>query len=147
MKKQILYCITVSVLFLFIGRLTASAVTGDYLTTVQIPFDFQVNDKLLPAGEYVIRRDPQNPQILLIQCPDKNIGITVHTILHSLSERPGKTSLVFKKYDDKHFLTEVKMLGLGEGYTLIKSKAERQLVQEVKATTIRVVSNSVTTNN
>jgi len=150
MKKQTLYRIAVSVLFLFFGRLPASALSPEYLITVQVPFEFQVNGKLLPAGEYVIKRDPQMPQLLLIQCPEQNIWVTVHTIPHSLSGQPARTSLTFKQYGEKRFLSEVKVLGRGDGYALIKSKAERRLARIAEAKTIhatRAIPNSATTNN
>jgi len=147
MKKQTLYYIAVVALFLFIGRLPASAVSPEYLMTVQVPFEFQVNEKLLPAGNYVIKRDPQTPQILMIQCPEQNIWATVHTIPHSLSEGTVRTSLIFKEYDEKYFLSEVRVLGRGDGYALTQSKAERRLAQIAKAKTSRAVPNSATANN
>ena len=147
MKKQILYCIAVSALFLFFGRLTASALSLEYLMTVQVPFEFQVNEKMLPVGKYHIKRDPQNPQILLIQCPEQNIWVTIHTLQHSLSEQPAQTSLIFKEYEGKHFLSEVRVLGRGDGYALIQSKAERRLAQSAKAKNTRAIPNSAAANN
>lgn len=147
MKKQTLYHIAVLVLFLCFGRLPASAQSLEYLMTIQVPFEFQVNEQLLPAGKYVIKRDPQTPQLLLIQSTEQNIGVTVHTIPHSLPEYPTRGSLTFQEYDEKHFLSEVKLLGRGDGYALIKSKAERRLAQIAKATTTHTIPNGATTNN
>ena len=150
MKKQSLYRIAVSVLFLSFGRLPASALSLEYLTTVQIPFEFQVNEKLLPAGKYVINRDPQTPNFLLIQCPEQNIWVTVRTIPRSLPEYPAQTSLIFTGYGAKRFLSEVRVLGRGDGYALIKSKAERRLAQSAKASTIQAtqaIPGSGATNN
>ena len=126
MKKQTLYCIAVSVLFLFIGRGPALAQSEEYVMTVQVPFEFQVNGRLLPAGKYVIRRFAQDPLILLIQCPEQKIWATVHTIPHSLSEPSPRTSLIFYEYGEKHFLSEVRVLGQGEGYA-IETRAERRM--------------------
>jgi hypothetical protein len=75
MKKQTLYRIAVSVLFLFFGKLPASAQSNEYLMTIQVPFDFQVNEKLLPAGKYVIKPNPQTPQILLIQLNETELPL------------------------------------------------------------------------
>ena len=147
MKKQTLYRIAVSVLFLSFGRLPASALSLEYLTTVQIPFEFQVNEKLLPAGKYVVKRDTHSPQLLLIQCPEQNIWMTVHTIPHRLSGQPARTSMVFMEYGEDHFLSEIKVLGLGDGYALIKSKSERRLAQIAKAKAIQANPNGTTTNN
>jgi len=136
MKKHVLYHIAVSVLFLFFGSLTAWA-HPEYLMTIQVPFDFQVNEKLLQAGKYEIKRDPQNPRILMIQCLERKIWVTVHTIPHSLSKEPARTSLIFTEYGAKRFLSEVKVLGREDGFALIKSKSERRLAQTAEAKAIR----------
>jgi hypothetical protein len=147
MKKQTLYRIAISVLFLLFGGLPASAQSSQYLMTIQIPFEFQVNEKQLPAGKYVIRRDQQTPQLLLIQCPEQNIWMAVHTIPHSLSEQPSRGSLIFKDYGEKRFLSEVKLLGRRDGYALIKSKAERRMAQITETKTIHATPKGATTDN
>jgi hypothetical protein len=146
MKKQTLYHIAVLVLFLFFGSLTASA-HPEFLMTVQVPFDFQVNEKLLPAGKYEIQRDPLNPRILVIQSPERKIWVAVHTIPHSLSKEPAQTSLLFTEYGAKHFLSEVTVLGREDGFALVKSKAERKLAQTAEAKNIHATPNSVAANN
>jgi hypothetical protein len=115
--------------------------------TIQVPFDFHVNDELLPAGKYVIKRDPQMPQLLLIQCVERNISVMVHVIPLSLSKEPARTSLTFKEYGGKHFLSEVKVLGRGAGYALTRSKAEHRLAKLAGAKTIRAISKGTPTNN
>ncbi len=115
--------------------------------TIQIPFDFQVNDELLPAGKYDIKRDPQMPQVLLIRCADRNISVMVHVISLNLSKEPTRTSLTFKEYGGKHFLSEVKVLERAIGYTLTRSKAEHKLAKLAEAKTIRTISKGSSTNN
>ena len=126
MKKQTLSFIVGAMLLLCVGRLPASA---QDLSTVQIPFDFQVDEQLFPAGEYVIKRDPQTPQWLLIQSLDRKVRVFVHTIPHKLPDYTGKTRMVFRKYGERQFLAEVRLVGHEDGFALIKSKAERQLAQ------------------
>jgi len=147
MKKQTLYRIAVSVLFLFFGRLPASAQSLEDLMTVQVPFEFQVNEKVLPAGKYIIKRDPQAPNFLQIHCPDQKIWAPVHTIPHSLSEQPTRTSLIFNEYGAKRFLSEVRVLGREDGYALIKSRAERRLAQSAESKSFHAIPNGATTNN
>ncbi|MGH9853607.1 MAG: hypothetical protein ACREBD_27525 [Blastocatellia bacterium] len=147
MKNQTLYRIAVSVLFLLFGSLPASAQSHENLIKVQVPFEFQVDEKLLPAGKYVIRRDPQAPKFLRIQSTEQNILVIVNTIPLTLSKHPARTSLIFKKYDEKYFLSEVKVAGRGDGYALFKSKTERRLAQIEKAKTISAAPNGATTNN
>ncbi len=150
MKKQTLYRIAVSVLFLLFGSLPASAQSQENVMTFQVPFEFQVNEKLLPAGKYVIKRDPQMPKFLQIQSTEQNILVVVNTIPLTLLKEPARTSLTFKKYGEKHFLSEVKVLGRGDGYALFKSKTERRLAQIAESKTvktIRAIPGGATTNN
>ena len=147
MKKQILYCIAVLILFLSLGTMPASAHSLEHLVTISIPFDFQVNDELLPAGKYVIKRDPQMPQILVIQCAARKISVMVHTIALNLSKEPARTSLTFKEYGGKHFLSEVKVLERAAGYLLTRSKTEDRLAKRGEAKTIRTISKGLPTKN
>ncbi len=139
MKKQTLYSFAMSVLVLFLWSLPASAQSSDDVTTYQIPFQFQVGEKLLPAGQYLIKRNPQMPQMMLIHCLERKLWVAVQTIPRQLPEYPNRSSLIFKKYDGAYFLTEVKVLGHGNGYALIKSKTERKLVQMAETKTIRAI--------
>lgn len=133
MKNQTLYRIAVSALFLLFGSLPAFAQTQECAMTVQVPFEFQVNETVLPAGKYVVRRDTQMPGILQVQSPDKKIFVLVNTEPLNLSGQRAKASLTFKEYEGKHFLSEVKFSRYGLGYSLTASKAERKLAQAAKA--------------
>lgn len=147
MKKQTLYCIAVSILFLLFGRLSASAQSLENLMSVQVPFDFQVGEKLLPAGKYVIKRDPQLPKLLLIHSTEQNILAAAYTITLDLPKEPARTSLTFAEYGGKHFLSEVKVQGRGVGYALPKSKIEHSLAKLSGPKSIRAIPNGTPANN
>jgi len=138
MKKQTIYRAAVSVLFLLCVSLRVHALSVETLMTIQVPFDFQVNEKLLPAGKYVIKRDPQMPNLLQIECPERKILVIVNTLPYSFPEKriQTRTSMMFKEYGEKHFLSEVKLSGYGFGFSLIESKDERKLAKAAKANTI-----------
>ncbi len=140
MKKQTFFRIAMPVLFLFLASFPASAQSLENLMTVQVPFDFQVNEKQLPAGKYVIKRDPQTPQFLQIHCPERNVSVIVYTIPLNLPKEPARTSLTFKEYGEKRFLSEVRVLGRGVGYGLTRSKAEHRLARNTEAKTKRAIS-------
>jgi hypothetical protein len=143
MKKQTLYSIVAAVLILSLGSAAASAQRGSVFT-FQVPFEFQAQGKTLPAGKYTVRRDPMTPGLLRIQNYDQNLWLSVYTVPHRLSEDPAETCLVFKGYGEKRFLTEVKVLGLGDGYELIKTKAQRREEQIAKAKTTHMIPESAT---
>lgn len=147
LKKQTFYRIAVSVLFLFFGSLPAFAQSLENLMTVQVPFDFQVGEKTFPAGKYVIKRDPQTPQLLQIHCPERNIAVIVYTITLNLPKESARTSLTFKEYGEKHFLSEVRVVGRGVGYELTRSKAEHQLARKTEPKTLHAIPKATSRNN
>jgi hypothetical protein len=129
MKKHTLSLIAGTV-FLLCGGLPAVA---QDIVKVQVPFDFQVNWQQLKAGEYTIKRDPQEPRRLTIQSSGRKVWVVVNTIPHRLSKDPTQPSLLFRSYGEQHFLAEVWVTGNKDGYALIKSKAERRLARMAKA--------------
>ena len=147
MKKQVFFCLLAPILFLFFASVSVSAQSMENLMTVQVPFDFQVGEKTLPAGRYVIKRDPQMPKLLLIQCPEKKILVATYTMTLSLPKEPARASLSFKEYQGKHFLAEVKLLGRGDGYVLARSKTEQKLAQSTKVNNIYATPNGASRND
>jgi len=133
MKKRMLYHIAVTALVLVAGGLTASAQSQESRIVIQVPFDFQVGKTLLPAGKYVVKRDIQMPSLLRIQSLDRKVSVVFHALPHSVEPEQKLASLVFKEYDQKHFLSDVRFSGYGAGYSLIESKAERKLARAAKA--------------
>jgi hypothetical protein len=86
--------------------------------TANVPFEFTVGGRTLPAGDYSIRTGV-NPTIVQVQ------GTGAHTGVLSLSWRvdvqdknpAAATKLVFNRYGDKYFLSEV-----SDGYESVAMK-------------------------
>ena len=133
MKKQTVYSIALSFLFLLFGGLKVSAQSTEYMMTVQVPFDFEVGGKVLPAGQYIIKRHQQSPTLLLIQSAERGIYLFTQVESLNVAEKRTKSSLVFKEYDQQHFLSEVRFPGFGSRFVLSESKAERKLAQAAGA--------------
>ncbi len=133
MQKTTLYRVAGIALILFFGTLTALAQTQKGSMTIQVPFDFQISGEELPAGKYTIKRDSQSPVILLIQSTDRKKSVAFSTMSHSLSKQSAKPSLVFKEYNQNHYLSEVRFPGDGVGYARVESKTERKLAKADKA--------------
>src|SRR5262245_8101136 len=146
MKKQLLYPVALSVLMIFFGGLSVSAQSLDYLMTIDVPFDFQVSGKVLPAGKYEVRRDPRVPQILVLESNRKKVWEVIHTSPRNLPGDKNLTSLVFKNYGGTHFLSEVRVPMRGEGYAITMSKAERKLAQSFDPKPTRATSSNAANN-
>ena len=72
---------------------------------VQIPFDFQVAGKTLPAGQYVIERSTLfSSEGLKLRSLDKKHGAFVLTSTVQSSLRQTDSRLVFNRYKERYFL-------------------------------------------
>ena len=101
---------------------------------VSIPFDFTVKGKTLPAGEYEVRRINDEPIGLLIRnMHDKHDNVVFETqpkIDRSITKRD---ELIFTRYGDSYFLSEVVTAGEQTGEEINPSHRERELRREMMA--------------
>lgn len=139
MRKQTLCRAVMLGLFLLAGWLTVQAQPTERLFTLRIQFDFQINETVLPAGEYTFSRVPQIQNLIVIEDPSRKFSMTVLTNPVQESEDFVQNSLTFNEYGGKHFLTELRGGWRNCKYTLIKSKTERKLAHSQSARTIRTV--------
>jgi len=112
-----------------------------------IPFDFTVRGKTLPAGEYEVTRINDEPEGLLIRnIHDKRDDVVFTTEPKGEQRIPRNNMLVFNRYGDSYFLSEVVTAGVQTGQELNPSHAERALRRElakneVQPQTVTVASN------
>lgn len=146
MKKQTFYRLAVLAFLLCGGKLLVAAQPAQPLMTVQIPFEFQIKEKVMPAGRYVIKRDLHR-QLLRIQCREQNASMIVFTDTIGLWQESSPARLIFREYEGKHFLAEVWSPELATKYELTMSKAESRLKHLAKARIIRLVPNDTQAKN
>jgi hypothetical protein len=92
---------------------------------VNVPFNFTVNDTLLPAGSYTFGFDRMHPDLLLIR--DRTTEIRARDLGQRGAIGPGKThALIFHGYDGVYFLSEIRFDSASNGVFLPATKAERQ---------------------
>lgn len=144
LKKQVFGRLAMLTLLLSFASLAAYAQSAEPFMRVQIPFDFEVGERSLPAGKYVIKRDKQLPQFLWIQSPNRKVTVRTFTTAHSLPLRATRSSLIFKVLGERHFLAEVKDAPHGLAYSTMRPKEERRLAQ---AQIISLIPNDIQTND
>ncbi|MGB8535138.1 MAG: hypothetical protein WCD57_01880 [Acidobacteriaceae bacterium] len=69
-----------------------------------IPFDFTVGNKLLPAGTYIIKEDSEH--VIVITNRDKPIG-AVSLVNGDSNSSPNGGKLKFHRYGSQYFLSEI----------------------------------------
>ena len=97
-----------------------------------IPFDFSVRGKILPAGDYEIRRITNEPDVLIVSSlSDIHQRAIFQTEPVETSRVSSSTEIVFHQYGDSYFLSEVLTGGEQTGRELPPSREERMLRREM----------------
>ena len=130
MKKQTLSA------FILIGLILVAAVATQAQTTrplvVNVPFDFVVGKKTLPAGRYTIKRFVRdNDKLLLVQSADGRAVQSIQTSAVEASTAADAAQLKFHRYGDKYFLFQVWTPGAQTGRELPKSRLEEITIREL----------------
>ena len=113
-----------------LAALPAAAKSVDGMRA-QVPFDFHVGERLVPAGAYTVESLTADEQVLRI-VGDKG---SVATTTNSGTERghgEGRARLIFHRYGDQFFLAAVWGAD-SNGRTLSETKRERNLRKELRA--------------
>ena len=136
MKKQAFRTISMLSFLLVLAAVSVNAQRlSDNSIAVNIPFDFAVGQTKLPAGKYTLRRIalPSSYDRLVIQSADgRGDTRTFMTGPKRTSEVQKQSNLVFNRYGDQYFLSQVWMAGSDTGRDLFQSRNERNLAKESK---------------
>jgi hypothetical protein len=125
MKRQALKMFALLTLLVMVG---ATAVYGQVTARYDIPFNFVVAGKLLPAGEYLVQRGSPNDQSLLVMHNmNRRISLATGTILIGGRDLQNKSKLVFRRYGEEYFLAQVWIENESIGRKIKVSRSERQV--------------------
>jgi hypothetical protein len=117
-------------LFGFCLLLTASSALGqaEPQTVVNIPFNFVVGDKTLPAGEYVIRRNKRDSDTTwVIEQKGNGANAVLLTRPTYAKNTQEENKLVFNRYMDVYFLSSIWTTGSNTGREVQLSNRERAM--------------------
>jgi hypothetical protein len=121
--------------------LMVPATQAQSIWKAEIPFDFAVGNKWLPAGEYQVERRSQ--RVMLIQSTDARSSALAMTIEVHAGKTSDVTKLVFNRYGDQYFLSKIWTRSSDTGRELTKSRLEREVAAQSRvkpaATTVAAV--------
>ena len=144
MGRQIVKGLAMVMLLLTLALATAVATAngqGRHAVAAKVPFEFIVGAKTLAAGQYNMRVIGDAGQALSIQSADaKNRAIRLTNA--TAPQRDKRAKLVFHRYGNTYFLSEVSEGGGEGGWQLNKSKQERAMERELN----RIAANRDTRN-
>ena len=138
MRKQLLKTfaiISFLIAVAFVPVRSAQAQTLAYRVRANIPFDFIVADETLPAGDYYIYRTRQysSDDVLTISTIEGRVlAVRLTNGVQTLTPKEQGV-LIFNRYGNKHFLSQVWIAGSNMGRVFRQSRSERELEREVKS--------------
>jgi hypothetical protein len=108
--------------------LLASAQLGSSQRLVaNVPFEFRAGEMQIPAGECVVQRGGIDSKALIIGNWSAKVGLLAIPWIADATENSSTYAMVFHKYEDRYFLTGIKLKGSKAVYRLHESKAETEL--------------------
>lgn len=91
-----------------------------------VRFAFSAGKTMLPAGEYRVDRWTKDAGTLLIQRTDGSAATYAGSNAAESNARQTQTKLVFHRYGNRYFLSQVWVEGATRGRQLPKSKEEKE---------------------
>jgi hypothetical protein len=99
----------------------------DQKIIVNVPFEFNVANKVLPAGQWTAHRQPMSDRELMMENIDARVIVGSMTLPGESKMEPRTSALVFNKYGDRYFLSAIKVEGDRTTYRIPETKAEAEL--------------------
>ena len=138
MKKEALKLIatlTLTGTFALLSAMaTAHAQSSDRITA-NIPFEFVVGDKRLPAGKYSVGSISPGGTAIVVQSADGRESALALTHGVQAGRSQTQARLVFHRYGNRYFLAQAWAGGDNNGREMIKSHSERALQRELARST------------
>jgi len=136
MRKQILKGFTMLALIVVVAFITAVASANGQssrMVVADIPFDFSVGSKALTAGEYTVKAVTANGDALAISNQQSNKAAIRLTLSIEAGRAPKQAKLVFHRYGQRYFLSEVWSADGRRGRQLLKSREEQAIESQLAA--------------
>ena len=109
--------------------LATAQLTSSEKLVAQVPFEFVLGNKVVPAGEWTVQSASMDSKVIQIRNTDAAVAMLSMPILVESKQAPAKCTLVFHKYGNSYFLAEI-WHATGQagasGIQLPASKAEQE---------------------
>jgi hypothetical protein len=139
MKRKVIKRLTIlSLVSMFtLGAAVASANAQLSIPVrAKIPFDFNVGDNKLPAGDYTFSRlsGISDNKVISVRNADDSAHVFQWTFGDQVLTPKNQSTLVFHKYGDQYFLEQIWTGGETEGTLLPESRGERTVRRQIAQT-------------
>jgi hypothetical protein len=104
MKWGVGRCLSLLLSIVLLGTGLTHAQMVTKTAKFRVPFEFQVGDKILPAGDYTVSQ--AEPNVLSLRQADAHTSITLVTRpVQTIA--PAETKLVFERHDGQYQLVRI----------------------------------------
>ena len=118
-----------------LSGMAAAQLIGSTKVVAQVPFEFMVANKIVPAGECAVQAITMDGNTLVIRNAEAKVALVSRSSQSEGKQEASNYALVFKHYGDRYFLSGIKLEGSNITYRLPESKVEAELrAQSVSAT-------------
>src|ERR1700688_3670589 len=125
----------VAVALVVLSGMAAAQLNSSTRVVAQVPFEFMVANKIVPAGECEVQAFTMDGQTLVIRNAEAKVGLFSRSSQAEGKQNASNYAMVFKHYGDRYFLSGIKLQGSKITYRLPESKVEAELrAQNVSAT-------------
>ena len=137
---------TVIALVVLVGSMAVAAQAQDRglsHLSVNIPFQFNVGDKTMPAGKYTIAQVNPASDRAVLQLRQRYGSATAMIQMNSVIGKAQESAkLVFNRYGNQFFFAQAWIDGDNSGLQASKSRSERATEHEMAA--LKMASDTVT---
>lgn len=113
-------------MLMLLPSLAAAQLVSGTMIVAQVPFEFVVANKIIPAGECVVKTASMDGNTLAIRDAGSKTLFSWASRVET-KETAGAYVLVFNRQGDQYFLRGIKLEGSRMTYRLPESKAEAEL--------------------
>ena len=110
-----------------LSGLASAQLTSEQKIVAQVPFEFTVANKIVPAGKCIVQPATMNARTLMIRNAGATVNLFASATLSETKKAAGQYALVFNHYRNQYFLSGIKLEGSKTIYMLPESKAEAEL--------------------
>ncbi len=118
----------VAAMLVVLSSLAVAQMNSGSRIVSEVPFQFTVGNKVVPAGKCVIQANvTADGKTLLIRNAEGTVGLLSSFSRSETRENASNYELVFNQYGDRYFLSGIKFEGSKITYRLPEGKVEREL--------------------
>jgi hypothetical protein len=118
---------TLTMILMMLPALAAAQLGSEQKLVTQVPFEFTVANKIVPAGQCILEPATMNARTLMIRNVRGHVGLLAPASPSESKKAADNNALVFNHYGNQYFLSGIKIEGSKTMYKVPESKAEAEL--------------------